>query len=89
MGQGQRRSLYLCCENHRCARSAKVDLPALAFALVVAEIELRKVAVQVLRADVVIGADQPALEDGEIVLHRSCARSRRRTYSSAEWLTVP
>src|SRR3954451_14876738 len=39
-------------------------------ALVVAEVELAEVALQVLRADVVIGADQAALQDREVRLDR-------------------
>ena len=45
-------------------------------AVVVAEIELANVALQVLLADVVIDADDAALQDGEVILDRVCVIER-------------
>ena len=49
---------------------ARLVVHAKRHALVIAEIELAKVTLKVLRADVVIGADDAAFEDREISLNR-------------------
>lgn len=58
--------------------------------VVVAPIELSQVAVQMGFADVVINAVDAALKDAEKVSAvLMCMKLPRRTYSFAEWFTVP
>ena len=59
-----------------------LSLTPKADALVVAIVELGEVAFQVLLADVVIGANDPAFQDGEITFNRVGVPEPPRTYSS-------
>jgi hypothetical protein len=59
--------------------------------IVVAEIELGKIAVQMLLTNVMERTDNAALENGKIIFSAvlTCTKPPKRTYSSAEWFTVP
>jgi hypothetical protein len=60
-------------------------------AIVIAEIEFREIAVQMLFADVMVSSDHAALENGKIVFGAVDMDETppRRAYSFAEWFTVP
>jgi len=58
-----------------------LSLTPKADALVVAIVELGEVAFQVLLADVVIGANDPAFQDREITFNRVGVPEPPRTYS--------
>ena len=59
------------------------------FASVTAEVELTNLALEMCRADVIVGADDAAFGDREVTSTLFVCQKPPRTYLSIEWFTQP